>query len=88
MRTITFHSILAKAFWGKASFACVLGMAAVMTSCENDNINPYDYAGGTQTDTIYVNPGNSTFRTAVAEYPVGSMVLLTTTPSPSRWRCR
>lgn len=74
MRTITFHSILAKAFWGKASFACVLGMAAVMMSCENDNINPYDYAGGTQTDTIYVNPGNSTFRTAVAEYPVGSIV--------------
>ena len=42
------------------------------TSCENDNINPYDYVnnnGGNE------NQGSKdVVKTAVAEYPVGSLV--------------
>ena len=53
------------------SFACLLLMAAAAsfsTSCENDNINPYD-------TSIVGGQGNyGTVTTAVATYPVGSIV--------------
>ena len=53
------------------SFACLLLMAAaasLSTSCENDNINPYD-------TSIVGGQGNyGTVTTAVATYPVGSIV--------------
>ena len=58
------------------SFACLLLIAATAvfsTSCENDNINPYDYTnnnGGSNE-----NQGSTdVIKTAVAEYPVGSLV--------------
>ena len=54
----------------------MLAMAAVAmfsTSCENDNINPYDYntnGGGNQE-----NQGSTdVFKTALAEYPKGALV--------------
>ena len=54
----------------------MLAMAAVAmfsTSCENDNINPYDYntnGGGNQE-----NQGSTdVFKTALAEYPKGTLV--------------
>ena len=57
------------------TLACMLAMAATAvfsTSCENDNINPYDYVnnGGNN-----ANQGSTeVIKTAVAEYPVGSLV--------------
>ncbi len=57
------------------TLACMLAMAATAvfsTSCENDNINPYDYVnnGGNN-----ANQGSTeVLKTAVAEYPVGSVV--------------
>ena len=59
------------------TFAGVLLMAAAglfSASCENDNINPYDYTdnngGGSQG-----NQGSTdAFKTSVAEYPKGSVV--------------
>lgn len=57
------------------TFACMLAMAAAAmfsTSCENDNINPYDYNnnGGNQE-----NQGSTdVIKTALAEYPKGSLV--------------
>lgn len=74
MKTIIFRQFLSKALSSIAAGAFLFAIAPAMTSCENDNINPYDYAGGTTTDTVYVNPGNSTFKTSVAAYPVGSIV--------------
>jgi len=57
--------------------ACMLLMAAATTvfctSCENDNINPYDYVnnGGNGNE----NQGSKdVIKTNVAEYPVGSVV--------------
>ena len=46
------------------------GMAA--TSCENDNINPYDYnTNGSSNE----NQGSAdVLKTAIAEYPAGSVV--------------
>lgn len=44
-----------------------------LTSCENENINPYDYAA--KTDTITINTGDeNTVKTALASYPTGSIV--------------
>ena len=58
------------------TFACMLAMAAAAmfsTSCENDNINPYDYnnnGGGNQE-----NQGSTdVIKTNLAEYPKGSLV--------------
>ena len=57
------------------SFACVLAMAATAiasTSCENDNINPYDY---TNNGSGQENQGSAdVVKTALAEYPKGSLV--------------
>ena len=45
--------------------------AMFSASCENDNINPYDYAGNNGN----ANQGSTNvIKTAVAEYPVGSLV--------------
>ena len=59
------------------TWACMLAMAAITamfsTSCENDNINPYDYTnnGGDNQE----NQGSTdVFKTALAEYPKGSLV--------------
>ena len=59
------------------TWACMLAMAAITamfsTSCENDNINPYDYTnnGGDNQE----NQGSTdAFKTALAEYPKGSLV--------------
>lgn len=49
--------------------ALVIGLS----SCENENINPYDYAA--KTDTITINTGDAnTVKTAIASYPTGSIV--------------
>lgn len=57
------------------SIACTLLMAAAavaFASCETDNINPYDYTN--RTDSV-VNQGSTTVvKTALAEYPMGSIV--------------
>lgn len=61
----------------KTKIALFAGVALVAmgatTSCENENINPLDYAA--KTDTIVINNGGgNTLKTAVAEYPAGSLV--------------
>ena len=49
--------------------ALVIGLS----SCENENINPYDYAA--KTDTITINTGDAnTVKTAIASYSTGSIV--------------
>ena len=50
-----------------------IAFAAGTSSCENENINPYDYAAKTDTITINTGDGN-TLKTAVASYPTGSIV--------------
>ena len=51
----------------------VTALAFGLTSCENENINPYDYAA--KTDTITINTGDeNTVKTALASYPTGSIV--------------
>lgn len=48
-----------------------LASMAVFSSCENDNINPYDFMGNENTN----NTGSTdVLKTALAEYPVGSIV--------------
>ncbi len=58
------------------TFACMLAMAATAmfsASCENDNINPYDYVNNSGSGSA--NQGSTeVLKTAVAEYPVGSVV--------------
>lgn len=59
------------------TWACMLAMAAATamfsTSCENDNINPYDYTNNG--DDNQENQGSTdAFKTALAEYPKGSLV--------------
>ena len=61
------------------TFAALLLMAAAAmfsTSCENDNINPYDYVnnGGNGSDGNENQGSENTFTTKVAEYPAGSVV--------------
>lgn len=57
------------------TLVCILATTAVAMfsiSCENDNINPYDYNnnGGNQE-----NQGSTdAIKTALAEYPKGSLV--------------
>ena len=59
-------------------FVCTLLMAAAAmfsTSCENDNINPYDYVsnnGGNNGGQI--SGSDDVLKTAVADYPKGSVV--------------
>ena len=55
--------------------AAIAGMATAvaLTSCENENINPYDYAAKTDTVTINIGDGN-TVKTRLASYPTGSIV--------------
>lgn len=57
------------------TLAAVLAMAAatlLSASCENDNINPYDYSASTGSEE---NKGSSTsFSTNIAEYPQGALV--------------
>ncbi len=56
-------------------FVSILAVALMggMSSCENENINPYDYAA--KTDTITINTGDAnTVKTAIASYPTGSIV--------------
>ena len=59
-----------------SKLACMIAIAATAlastTSCENDNINPYDYVNnGSNTP----NQGSTdVIKTSVAEYPVGSIV--------------
>ncbi len=53
--------------------ATLLAMALLATACENDNINPYDYAGsdnGADTE----QGSTDVVKTALAEYPKGSVV--------------
>ena len=58
------------------TIGCMLLAAATAmfsASCENDNINPYDYVGNNGTGNE--NQGSTNVvKTAVAEYPVGSLV--------------
>ena len=61
------------------TFACMLMMAAAAmfsTSCENDNINPYDYTnnGGNGSGSDENLGSKDVVTTKVAEYPVGSLV--------------
>ena len=61
------------------TFAALLMMAAAAMfsiSCENDNINPYDYTnhGGNGSDGNQNQGSNEVLKTDVAEYPVGSLV--------------
>ncbi len=56
-------------------FVSILAVTLVggMSSCENENINPYDYAA--KTDTITINTGDAnTVKTTIASYPTGSIV--------------
>ena len=58
------------------TFACMLMMAAAAmfsTSCENDNINPYDYVNNGN-DGNQNQGSKDVITTKVAEYPKGSVV--------------
>ena len=59
------------------TWACMLAMAAATamfsTSCENDNINPYDYTNN-EGDNQENQGSTDAFKTALAEYPKGSLV--------------
>ena len=60
-----------------STFACMLMMAAAAmfsTSCENDNINPYDYTNHGGNGNNENQGSNEVLKTDVAEYPVGSLV--------------
>ena len=62
-----------------STFAALLLMAAAAmfsTSCENDNINPYDYVnnGSNGSDGNENQGSKDVITTKVAEYPVGSVV--------------
>ena len=59
------------------TFAALLMMAAAAmfsTSCENDNINPYDYVNNGGNGSNENQGSNEVLKTDVAEYPVGSLV--------------
>ena len=59
------------------TFACMLMMAVAAmfsTSCENDNINPYDYTNHGGNGSNENQGSNEVLKTDVAEYPVGSLV--------------
>ena len=51
----------------------LMATAVFSTSCENDNINPYDYVNNNNQDNN--NQGSTdVIRTSFAEYPIGSLV--------------
>ena len=52
--------------------AMLVALSAITSSCENDNINPYDYSSGGN-DTIYVQTSDG-YKTDFATYPYGSLV--------------
>ena len=59
------------------SFAALLLMAAAAvfsTSCENDNINPYDYVNNGGSGNNENQGSTDVIKTKVAEYPAGSVV--------------
>ena len=59
------------------TFAALLMMAAAAmfsTSCENDNINPYDYVNNGSNGSDENQGSKDVITTKVAEYPVGSVV--------------
>ena len=60
----------------KVKYSLLLMAAAVMfsTSCENDNINPYDYVNNGGNGSNENQGSNEVLKTDVAEYPVGSLV--------------
>ena len=60
----------------KVKYSLLLMAAAAMfsTSCENDNINPYDYVNNGGNGSNENQGSNEVLKTDVAEYPVGSLV--------------
>ena len=59
------------------TFTALLLMAAAAmfsTSCENDNINPYDYVNNSGNGSNQNQGSNNVITTKVAEYPAGSVV--------------
>ena len=60
----------------KVKYSLLLMAAAAMfsTSCENDNINPYDYVNNGGNGSNENQGSNEVLKTGVAEYPVGSVV--------------
>ena len=49
--------------------------ALFTASCENDNINPYDYVDNNGNNNGQHNQGSTeAFKTAIAEYPQGALV--------------
>ena len=60
----------------KVKYSLLLMAAAAMfsTSCENDNINPYDYVNNGGNGSNENLGSNEVLKTDVAEYPVGSLV--------------
>ena len=60
----------------KVKYSLLLMAAAAMfsTSCENDNINPYDYTNHGGNGSNENQGSNEVLKTDVAEYPVGSLV--------------
>ena len=60
----------------KLKYSLLLLAAAAMfsTSCENDNINPYDYVNNGGNGSNENQGSNEVLKTGVAEYPVGSLV--------------
>ena len=60
----------------KVKYSLLLMAAAAMfsTSCENDNINPYDYTNNGGNGSNENQGSNEVLKTDVAEYPVGSLV--------------
>ena len=60
----------------KVKYSLLLMAAAAMfsTSCENDNINPYDYVNNGGNGSNENQGSNEVLKTGVAEYPVGSLV--------------
>ena len=60
-----------------STFAALLLMAAAAmfsTSCENDNINPYDYVNNGSNGSDENQGSKDVITTKVAEYPAGSVV--------------
>ena len=60
----------------KVKYSLLLMAAAAMfsTSCENDNINPYDYVNNGGNGNNENQGSKDVITTQVAEYPVGSLV--------------
>ena len=71
----------------KVIYSMLLMAATTMfsVSCENDNINPYDYVDNGNDNNQ--NQGSAeVLKTTVAEYPVGSLVWTKDTTLTRAWR--